>query len=64
MVDILIPLLVGILLLTKPVMFLRKDLNEETVEKKKTLFKKIGWVLIGVSILYFLSKILTASSGR
>jgi len=64
MINILIPLIAGILLLIKPDMFLKKDLDEETAEKKRGLFNKIGWGLIGVSILYFLSKILTSSTGR
>ncbi|MCK5535156.1 hypothetical protein KAI68_08565 [bacterium] len=64
MIDILIPLVGGILLLTKPDMFIRKEMEEDLKKKKKNLYQKIGWVLIGVSILYFLSKILINASCR
>lgn len=64
MIDILIPLITGIVLLTKPDIFMRKDMDEGKKEEKKHLFWKLGWVLIGVSILYFFSKICIAMSGR
>ncbi|MFH0791333.1 MAG: hypothetical protein V2A64_06860 [Candidatus Omnitrophota bacterium] len=64
MIDILIPLIMGILLLVKPDIFMRKDMDEGKKEERKKLFQKIGWGLIGVSILYFVSKIFIVASGR
>jgi len=64
MIDILIPLIMGILLLIKPNIFIPKNMDESKKEEKKNLFQKIGWGLIGVSMLYFLSKILIIASGR
>ena len=64
MIDILIPLVGGILLLIKPDMFIRKDLDEGQKERKKNLSQKIGGGLIVVSILYFFSKIFIAASSR
>ena len=64
MVDVLIPLIAAILILTKPDWFLKKDLDEETIKKKKALFNKIGLALIGVSILIFISKILIGLGNR
>ncbi len=52
MIDILIPLVAGILLLVKPDIFMRKSTDEEERKKKRGFFKKIGWALIGVSGLY------------
>lgn len=64
LIDLLIPLVAGGLLLTKPDIFIRKDMDEGEKEKKRIFFRKIGGGLIGVSILSFLSKILIGLSGR
>lgn len=64
MIDILIPLVAGVLLLVKPDIFMRKDMEEGKKEEKKHLFWKLGWGLIGVSILYFFSKVLIVMSGK
>lgn len=64
LIDILIPLVAGILILSKPDMFMNKRMGENEKKRKRILFQKIGWGLIGVSILYFLSKLLIVLGGQ
>jgi len=56
-IDVLIPLVAGVLLLLFPGLFLKKDASEA----RKALFQKIGCVLIGVAVLYLCSKAMTGS---
>lgn len=53
-IDILIPLLAGILFLTLPEKLLKP--TDTNFKKKKSLISKCGYVLIGISVLYFLIK--------
>ena len=51
-IDIFIPLFIGIILLAFPEILVQKQ--DATYEKKKALFKKGGFVLIGVSVIYLM----------
>jgi hypothetical protein len=53
-IDILIPLIAGIVFLMIPDKLIKA--RDATYEKKKSLLKKCGYLLIGVSILYFVIK--------
>ncbi len=52
--DVLVPLVPGLLLLFKPEIFF-KNANEENQKKKS---KILGFLLIGASVIFFISKIL------
>ena len=54
-IDVLIPGVVGLLLLTSPRIFTKAE--GEKFEKAKSKFRTIGFVLIGVAILYLIMKI-------
>lgn len=51
-IDIFIPLGAGIVCLLFPDILIQKQ--DATYEKKKSLFKKGGFVLIGVAAIYLL----------
>jgi len=51
-IDVFIPLLPGILLLAFPQMLTPKTASAEEAAKKKTKLRRIGYVLIGVALLY------------
>ena len=55
-IDVLIPGIIGLLLLTSPRLFTKAE--AEKYEKTKGTLRKIGFVLIGVAILYLIVKIL------
>jgi hypothetical protein len=54
-VDILIPLAAGLLFIFAPNLFVKP--SSEKYESKKKLFKKLGFALLGVSVLYFIIKL-------
>jgi hypothetical protein len=53
LIDVLIPLVPGILLVAFPQMLTPKTASAEEAAKKKRKLRKIGYVLIGVAALYF-----------
>ena len=55
-IDVLIPLLGGLFLLTSGDKLVKQ--NDSNFEQKKGLFKKAGYVLIGVSAIYITVKFL------
>jgi hypothetical protein len=52
-IDVLIPLVPGILLVAFPNILTPKTASAEEAAKKKSKLRKIGYVLIGVAALYF-----------
>ena len=55
-IDVLIPGIAGVLLLTSPKLFTKAQ--GEKFEQVKAKLRTIGFVLIGVAILYFMLKVL------
>ena len=55
-IDVLIPGIIGLLLVTSPRLFTKAQ--GEMFEKAKRKLKTIGFVLTGVAILYFILKLL------
>ena len=53
LIDVLIPLVPGILLVAFPNILTSKTASAEEAAKKKSKLRKIGYVLIGVAALYF-----------
>ena len=53
LIDVLIPLVPGIVLIAFPNMLTPKTASAEEAAKKKSKLRKIGYVLIGVAALYF-----------
>lgn len=51
--DVLIPLVPGIVLIAFPHMMTPKTASGEEAAKRKTMLRKIGYVLVGVAVLYF-----------
>ena len=54
LIDVLIPLVPGILLVAFPNILTPKTASAEDAAKKKSKLRKIGYVLVGVAVLYFL----------
>ena len=54
-IDVAIPLIAGLLVITIPDKLIQT--RDATYEKKKSLITKSGYVLIAVSLLYFVVKI-------
>ncbi len=54
LIDALIPFVAGLLLLTRPQAFLKRTGSEEEIRKRTAKLRKIGYVLVGVAILYSL----------
>ena len=54
LIDVLIPLIPGILLVAFPNILTPKTASADEAAKKKSKLRKIGYVLIGVGVLYFL----------
>ena len=52
-VDVLIPLIAGILLVARPQIFFKGGGPDEEVAKKRRRMRNIGYVLLGVAVLYF-----------
>jgi uncharacterized protein YjeT (DUF2065 family) len=55
-IDVLIPGVIGLLLLTSPRLFTKAE--GEKFESTKIKLRNIGFLLIGVAILYLIVKIL------
>lgn len=53
LIDVLIPLIPGILLVAFPNILTAKTTSAEEAAKKKRKLRKIGYVLVGVAVLYF-----------
>jgi hypothetical protein len=51
-VDVLIPLIAGILLVARPQMFFKNAGSDEEMAKKRRRMRTIGYVLLGVAALY------------
>jgi hypothetical protein len=58
-IDVLIPGIIGLLLVTSPRLFTKAQ--GETFEKIKRRLKTIGFLLIGVALLYFILRLLKNS---
>lgn len=56
MIDVLIPLIFGLLLYFKPEIFIKKD--SQDFEAKRAKFVTIGKVLIGIAVLFLLGSVL------
>jgi hypothetical protein len=52
--DAIIPLVFGLLLVTRTDAFLKQSLDADTRARRRTLLRRIGFVLIGVAALYAL----------
>jgi hypothetical protein len=52
-VDVLIPLLAGILLVARPQIFFKSTGSDEEMARKRRRMRSIGYVLLGVAALYF-----------
>jgi hypothetical protein len=59
--DFWIPLIVGLLLLLLPSLFMKKNTSSTSQNKGKT-FKRLGWLLIIVSAIFFFGNKLIAPS--
>jgi uncharacterized protein YjeT (DUF2065 family) len=55
-IDVLIPGIIGLLLVTAPRMFTKAQ--GETFEKTKGKLRTIGFVLLGVALLYLILRLL------
>jgi uncharacterized protein YjeT (DUF2065 family) len=55
-IDVLIPGIVGLLLVTSPRMFTKSQ--GEAFEKTKSKLRTIGFVLLGVALLYLILRLL------
>lgn len=53
MIEVLIPLVPGLLLVAFPNVLTPKTASAEEAAKKKSKLRKIGYVLVGVGVLYF-----------
>ncbi len=51
-VDVLVPLIAGLLLVARPQLFFKKVGSEEELAKKTRRMRAIGYVLVGVAALY------------
>ena len=52
-IDVLIPLIAGILLVARPQIFFKSGGSDEEMAKKRRRLRSIGYVLLGVAVLYF-----------
>jgi hypothetical protein len=57
-IDVLIPGIIGLLLVTSPRLFTKT--HGETFEKTKRKLKTIGFALIGVALLYLILRLVKA----
>ena len=51
-VDVLIPLIAGLLLVARPQLFFKNVGSEEELAKKTRRMRTIGYALVGVAALY------------
>jgi hypothetical protein len=56
-IDILIPLIAGIFFIASPQSIIKPD--DPLFEKKKSIYQKGGYTLVGVAVLYGIIKILS-----
>ena len=56
-IDVLIPGIIGLLLVTSPRLFTKAQ--GETFEKTKSKLRTIGFVLLGVALLYFILRLVS-----
>lgn len=54
LIDALIPLLAGLALVVRPQAFFKPTGSPEQIAKKRARFRQIGYVLVGVAMLYSL----------
>jgi hypothetical protein len=52
-VDVLIPLIAGTLLVARPQIFFKSAGPDEEIARKRRRMRSIGYVLLGVAVLYF-----------
>jgi hypothetical protein len=52
LIDALIPLAIGLLLVVRPQAFVKKTISQEEVAKRSATLHKVGYVLLGVAVLY------------
>ena len=52
-VDVLIPLIAGVLLVAQPQIFFKSAGSDEERARKRRRVRLIGYVLLGVAALYF-----------
>ena len=50
--DAIIPLVLGVLLVARPQLFLKRRREPAEQARKRVLLRRIGYVLIGVAALY------------
>jgi hypothetical protein len=55
-IDIIIPLALGLFLITTPQSMVKP--SDPSFEKKKSVFQKSGYMLLGVAVLYGIIKVL------
>ena len=53
LVDVLIPLIAGVLLVARPQLFFKSAGSDGEMAKKRRRLRTIGYVLMGVAALYF-----------
>ena len=59
-VDVLIPLMAGVLLVARPQIFFKSAGPDEEIARKRRRMRSIGYVLLGVAALY----VVIALAGR
>jgi hypothetical protein len=52
MIDVVIPMVFGILLVACPRLFVKKDLPELAAKTRSANLRRLGYLLIGVSALF------------
>jgi hypothetical protein len=52
LIDVLIPLAIGLLLVLRPESFLKKSGSQVEIARKSATLRKIGYVLVVVAALY------------
>lgn len=63
-VDVIIPLLFGVLLVLRPHAFFGRHRSAEEIAAKSATLRRIGWVLLAVAVLYALIAVLESPGGR
>jgi hypothetical protein len=62
LIDVLIPLIPGIVLIAFPGVLTPKTATPEEAAKNKSKLRKIGYVLVSVAVLYFFLTVLQPQS--
>ena len=63
-IDMLVPFFSGVLILLKPELLMRKEIDENEKKNRTVFFQKMGWALMGISSLYLIGKVLMIMSRR